>query len=462
MKNVRPILLLVDNRGRDAEGILLVYYWLREMGYPVMLCNKNNLIDKCYVFNPSVVAVSPAISMYSSFYGKFLNVLEKHAKIAVIPQEGAIPSREETIQFYSGELEGEVAYTKGISKIFLWGEQTRRWLEEKNVFSASQMMVTGTPRFDSLLLDSEGGQAEKAAGFAMSHAHINCYTYTGAGDSLMRTIDERKGFDDVWASILQDRHWEDLIWYHCAAFRCECELIERCVADLNSRVSIRPCPFEFVEGYDFLKKKYASLEVRNDHFLSEWVKRIYCMITYNSTAGISALVYNVPVISPLKLLGNRVLDHIPLELYTNPCFAKFFWCPQTRDEAVDMIQAARAGKLPSLPAGVKAESDSYLKDFYDMPRSQPSSRIIAKELAALAEEGTRELDPIMEKRALKKVYHAMHLLLKYPYHSAVNIKNRSFVSMQRYHFSSLHYLDFNKTKSVWRKLASKYQAEKTR
>ncbi len=450
---------MVDNRTRDIEGILLIYYWLKDMGYPVVLSNQINWKDKCFLHNPSVVVLSSAITVYGSVYGAFLDFLTRYSKIAILPQEGAIPKKDCMNALFTGKFEHDVAYTKGVSRIFMWGDQTRQWIEEENIFNPSQTMVTGTPRFDALMLErEEGGRAEKHIGFATSHTHINCYTFANRSDNFMTHLDYRKdssnGVENYYS---QDRHWEDWIWYNCAAFRYECELIKRCAVDLKAAISLRPAPFELVEGYNFFKDKYKNFESRNDYYLSEWVKDIFCMIVYVSTVAVSALAYGVPVISPLKLLGERLYDHIKLDQLISPYFSRFFHFPQNLDEALDMIRSAKAGELPALPEGKKDDLGRYLKSYYDFPRQEPSSLTIARELGRLAEEASRELAPVLEPNVLKNIfYRRARALLKDPYHIAMNIKNGSFKSMQRYHFYPWHLADFIKTRDIWRKLRSRY------
>lgn len=458
MKKIRPVLLLVDNRARDVDAVLFVYHWLVYLGYPVILCNKNNWIDKSYAYSPSVIVISTAISQYEQMYGELLDQVSKFSKIVILPQEGAIPDRKHAMNLYSGRYEAG-AYTRGVSRIFIWGQTMAKWLAEEGIFEPSQIMVAGTPRFDAFYLRDPSKNKGKAAGFSTSHAHINCYT-TSKVDNLLYHIDYRNELSDVGVYYNQGKHWEDYIWYHCAIFRNECEWIKYCIKDLKTKVSIRPSPFERVEGYDFLKIKYRKqIEIRNNYFIFEWFKGLSFLINYVSTAGVAALACGLPVISPIRLIGRRLTEHVDLEQLVNPYFLKFFWQPKDNTEIKRMIEQASNGKLPLSPECSKSELEEYLVDYYDFPRKEPSGLTIAMEIGRLAESADTDLDCRVSSVKIKRIYHKLRYLSKYCYHVGKDIGDGSFKSKQRYYYYPWHYNDIMRTKVIWKQIKAKFTGE---
>ena len=87
-KKKNTILLLIDQRARDANSVLLVYYWLKHLGNKVFIANKRNWKGTWRKFKPSVVAMS-----YSDGLQNVLEQVEKISSIVVIPQEGAVPDK---------------------------------------------------------------------------------------------------------------------------------------------------------------------------------------------------------------------------------------------------------------------------------------------------------------------------------------------------------------------------------
>ncbi|MFQ5874714.1 MAG: hypothetical protein ACE5JL_13090, partial [Dehalococcoidia bacterium] len=486
MKSQRPILLLVDNRTRDAHGILLVYNWLRSMGCRVVLCNKRNWKARWRAVKPSVVVLS-----YTDGAGmeELLSQVAKVSRIALIPEEGAIPDRDFVVlERYTGIRKEVGAFTKGISKVFLWGPQTAQWLLEAGVFTPEQIVVSGSPRFDPYLALTHNGtrlwgddHTSRAIGFATGFEKLNVYHR----NNFLQLVDERRNIQEN-EYYDAGKNIEDYVWFQTACMRTVLDIIEQFAASSNL-MYIRPSPYEMVEGYTFLKEKYPHLIVSNSLLVWEWLTRLSCLVTFNSTTGIEALLIGVPVISPLKLLGSRLHDHMNLPTYVNPPFLRFYWQPETLSEAIDMLKGAKAGQLAVSPQ--MEGFTEYVKAFYDWPRPEPSSLTIARELAQLAEIDTAEKRndsmPVLSRhtegsyvegvpRSLQDLYRRIGRWLPPIFldlgYVAFDLLNGNSRSMQRYHFYSWHRQDFQKAKQVWtalqqveqRALSEKVQQEEVR
>lgn len=431
------ILLLVDNRARDVHGILLVYYWLRQMGCRVILANKRNWLRKFHAWNPSVVVVS-----YTDGIVPSLEMVSRTARVAVIPQEGAIPVKSPLfVDRYTGSHDGRGAFTKGVSKIFVWGPTTARWLCEEGIYEPDQIVVSGTPRFDPYrATPSNRVGADPVLGFGMSVPKINSYRRDSVIDLVER---RRKGQVDQYYD--EGRNIEDFLWVEAATLRAAFDVLEAYGARIDGPVHIRPNPFEFVPGYNLLRQRYPKLIVSNDAPAWRWLPGIFSLVTINSTLGVEAVLVGKPVISVIRVVGDRLYDHVNLPTTVNPRFLDFYYQPQSVAETVELLAAAHQGQLP--PVIDPSAFNGYLKEFYDWPRDEPSSLTIARELAALAglDEG------VSARRAVRPIEH----LRAWGADAAALLSDASagaFRRHQRYHFYHWHLEDFAEARGVWNSL----------
>jgi len=428
------ILLLVDNRARDAHGILLIYYWLKQMGCRVVLANKRNWLRKFHAWNPSVVVVS-----YTDGLSQTLETVARTARVAVIPQEGAIPVKSPIFfDRYTGNSDGRGAFTKGVARIFVWGPTTARWLCEEGIYEPNQVVVSGTPRLDPYRIARPiEVPPNRALGFAMSLQKINSYKR----ENVIDVVEFRRK-DQVNQYYDEGRNIEDFLWADAATLRAALDVLEAYVLRVDSPVNIRPNPFEFVPGYNILRRRYPNLSVGNESPPWKWLEQIHSLVTINSSTGVEALLLGKPVISVIRLVGDRLFDHINLPTTVKPRFLDFYYQPKSVSEAVDLLSAAHAGHLS--PVIDRTGFDAYLKEFYDWPRVEPSSLTIAREIATLAEVDAgkairRPIHPISHLRTLRT--NVMNLI--------VDLSSGEFRPHQRYHFYRWHLKDFTEAQRIW-------------
>jgi surface carbohydrate biosynthesis protein len=467
-KNKRPILLLVDNRTRDAHSILLVHYWLKQMGHKVLLANKRNWKSKWRKFKPSVVAMS-----YSDGLQNVLEQIEKTSSIVVIPQEGAIPDKNFVVnERYTGKISGDGAYTNNLKKIFLWGAKTAKWLKEEEVFTAEQICISGTPRLDPYLVIKPKrihSEIKKSIGFAISHPRINTYNK----NTLIDLVYEYKSNkEEVYYG--KGRNIEDFVWLDVSCLRAEFDLIDLCAKDPNIMINIRPQMHERPEGYRIINQYLPNIKIGYNELLWEWLIKQTCIVTANSTSGIEALMLGLPVISVTGLLSKeRIDEHIDVSILSNPAFLDYYWKPSSLDEAWKMIQLALHGKLESSPNPEGLAK--YLKDFYDWPRQESSSHKIAREIHEISdtvEKHKRNIKlpvfgqlseqlgegyflpgiPQFLQKIYKKYGHLVPLwILDFGY-IIFDIKQKNFKNLQLYHFYPWHIKDYRKAKYIWKSL----------
>lgn len=379
MSKKKSALLLVDQRARDSQGILLVSYFLKQMGCNVYLCNKRNMLHKYEWYRPSVVAFSDT----GTYFADWCRYMSKKSKIVLIPQEGAIPLRDITIKRYLWpDNKYSKPFTKEVAKVFLWGQQTAKWLLEENIFREEQVVISGTPRLDQYRnrasMKNRGLQRNYCVGFANRGESVNMVYHT----ILESIFNSREYNGPLEAYIGTNRNWEDWIWHTIAQIRIYFILIDKLSSNPEIKVMFRPDPFEKFKTYNFLKNRNPNFEINTNPFLGEFIDEIDILITEYSTTGIDALISGKPVISVQKIIGPRLQDHIGNKAHVDAKeIIKLYWLPETIEEALHLIKKSMDNELSVCPDTL--ELQKYLKDYYDLPRHEPSSLTIAKEIAAL-------------------------------------------------------------------------------
>ena len=379
MRRKNTVLLLVDQRARDAQGILLVYYFLKQMGCRVQLSNKRNMLQKYERFEPNVVAFSDT----GTYFSDWCRYMSKKSQIVLIPQEGAIPERDMSVKRYIINDTGSQPFTKGVAKVFIWGSQTASWLLEEEIFREDQIVVSGTPRLDVYRSGRGRDRPENGVlriGFANRGESVNM-----VHDSMIQRIDNSKyNRDGVEAYTGPDRNWEDWIWHSVSQLRLFFILIEKLSGDQERTVLFRPDPFENFRSYDSLVRKYPNFHISSTPFLVDFIDAIDVLVTEFSTTGMEFLIQKKPVISIQKIIGPRLRDHNNNRSHVNTKHMKFYWQPETIEEALEVMEQIARNELSYCPEVSALEE--YLKLVYDWPRLEPSSLTIAREIYELLEQ----------------------------------------------------------------------------
>ena len=370
-------MLLIDQKARDFQGIMMIYFYLKKMGCRVILCNKRNMLSKYEYYHPDIVAFSDT----GFFYADWCRYMSSRSKIVLLSQEGGITEREHAVKRFRWSLKGSEPFTKGVAKVFLWGQKTADWLLEDGIFNEEQLVVTGSPRMDLHRIQQKTSLDTQKLniGFANRGNSIN----PNFG-SVIEDIDSCKYTrGSVVAYTGKDHNWEDWIWHSAAQMRQFFIIIDQLNKHVGNKIYFRPDPFENIGTYKYATTKYNNFFLNTDLWLSNYLQLIDVLITEFSTTGVEMLMLNKPVISIQKIIGPRLLDHNNNINHVDTQRVKLYWQPESVEECMDMIERKRSGLLPFTPneTGLK----TYLKDFYDLPRKEPSSFSIAKEIAALLE-----------------------------------------------------------------------------
>ena len=382
---MKTVLLLVDQKARDLASVLLIGEYLKAMRVRTAICNKTNVLS-------AVLRHRPDVFVMSGTHGNF-QAVARHigpwCKLVLMTQEGACVTRDATILRHTLNGLSVSCYLAGLSRVYLWGETSRRWLSEAGVYPDEVMRVVGTSRLDvyrAAMWRARGSNESRPRdglriGVANRGATVNPVS-TANPVELLDHYRLEEGSHRAY--IDTGREWEDWVWHSVASLRVNLNVIERLCANPNYDVVFRPDPFEKVESYRFLSDRYKNFRINSDPILHNFVNEIDVLVTELSTTGIEAFILKRPVLSTQKLLGPRLADHNSKPHHFNPEHVRLYWQPASEAELLEYVAKAAAGELPYSPDVGGAQR--YLVDFYDWSdRGVSASYRIANDLKQLAE-----------------------------------------------------------------------------
>ena len=382
-KSVKKILLLVDQKARDLASVLLVGEYLRDLGLNASYCNKGNMLAACERIKPDVLVLSCSEGQYSDL----ARYMAPGCKIVLMTQEGACATKESTVLRHTMDGMGLDTYIKGLSRVYLWSEISKRWLLEAGVYPEKILRVFGTSRIDAYRqVGPRVSDVNRKIRVGIANRGFSINPVTRQNPVLI--IDRFRAKEGSHrAYIDKNREWEDWIWHGMASLRVTLDLVELLAGSGRYEVVFRPDPYEDYTSYQFLIDQYPCLRINVDPLLCNFIDEIDVLVTEFSTTGTEALLLKKPVISTQKLIGPRLRDHNSLENHIDPAHLTFYWQPEDPAAFLKVLEDTVAGVIPYSPA--RGEAEQYLKQFYNWPTDGPSAAyLIAKDLASLCVEET--------------------------------------------------------------------------
>jgi surface carbohydrate biosynthesis protein len=378
---MKKILLQVDQKARDLASVLLVGEYLNEFGIRASYCNKANMLAACETVKPDVLVLSCSEGQYKDL----ACYVAPHCKIVLMTQEGACATKESTVLRHTMHGMGLETYIKGLSRVYLWSEISKKWLLEEGVYPESILRVFGTSRLDSyrqLQKRNYNTTRKIRVGFANRGGSIN----PAIKQNQIQAIDEARSMTGSHRAYLdQNREWEDWIWHSMASLRVNFDLIELLASKAQYEIIFRPDPYENYKSYDYLKKKYPCFQINTDPILANFIDEIDVLVTEFSTTGVEAFLVKKPVISTQKIIGPRLPEHNRKENHLNPSHMKCYWQPKDKDEFLKILQETVTNSIPYSPEPELAAS--YHKNFYNWPSEGKSVAYqIAEDLKQLCNE----------------------------------------------------------------------------
>ncbi len=372
----RHILIMIDQVSRDAFSQLLTVRYLRRKGARVLICNQHTLIAMCERYRPAVVYAS---WLFGSPLMAYLVRYAKHAKLALIDQEGGRIGEAPFKRSFQrlGGMKAEAG--RACAKVFSWGEAQAAWLRELRILPEERIAVTGSPRFDPYLVE----QLRNSTPYLGVTLRGDALTsFRGRMMELIFEYAKSEESDGVSVGYPSGAQYEDKIWHVVATTRCLFRAAAKFAQRSKTPVVFRPGPWEQQQEYQFLTRLIPTASVQPNVLQHRYVRDAFALLEAASSMGLEGLLVGTPVISVhglIPMLQER-LSGAGGGISQAP-YMKFYWQPATFEEAVELLLKAEKHQLPPMPANESAED--YFRECHGWPRSRPSSFEIGDELLAL-------------------------------------------------------------------------------
>lgn len=368
------VLVLCDNKMRDGLAIQIIHERLLSLGVRSLICNKLTLRRYYKTYSPSAVVLPYA----ALTFGPFVKEFSKKSRMIVHPTEGAVPEEDK-----GGTRVHKHDFFDHVYRYLLWGSRTQRLLTQSGMIPIEKTRVTSTARYEyyfpnfyqKIELKPLARPVAGTVGVATSGVEmVNSYTQN---QFIGRIYRKRNMPDSDYFDYKADRNIEDTVWYSTAVMRTIFDMVDH-LLKRGARPCVRPGPFEDHTAYHEVYQG-QPVSIDNGTPLHEWLSMIELLVCGRSTLGIEAILMGKPVIYFLSLI-KRLYEHVDMPTNTREPAAGFYHKPKTIDELMDLLDRARAGTLPITPDPEAFKQ--YLNDYYDLPRSEPPSLSIAKEIIA--------------------------------------------------------------------------------
>ncbi len=383
---MRKILILVDNSRRDLLPSLLLKLKFEQCGCIVDLCNKRNYKIKVREFEPDAFLASRGDI-------PFLNDISKVCKLYVIPAEGARLTPETMKSVFLGRVHNGMQYDMNgkiiddfafISKVYLWGKSTKKFLLSTNLFKDEQLAVSGNGRLD--VYSSQKIQREHlkskdfTIGIAFSIKSISVFEGNVNYLKIIYSLFD-KTKSGKFPMVPEGRHYEDYVWRDFAIARKMIEIILNVMQTTDYKIKLRVGPFENINDYKFLQELFPERFIIQDpsEQLIDFLSQINLMLTCWSSTGLESILMDVPVIAiPYLLDKKHLLEHIAPEANGFNTFLKIYYTPQSIEETMKLIEDQKNNKLDVVPD--KIFYKNFLKDVYNWPMDISTTKFIVNDI----------------------------------------------------------------------------------
>lgn len=383
MKQVR-ILIIIDNGNRDLLPSKLLQKQLEDLGHIAKCCNKRDFIVNYRDFRPDGCVVPRGD-------WPFVKAISGSTKVFIMPSEGARLTAETMMSVFIGRihsLDGSKRLDQDnnvidnfnhISKVFLWGSQSKKFLMDSGLFSEDQLVISGNSRLDIYRHVPRKNHNGKnfTVGVAFSAKTASMFDGKYRYAETLHSLNEKSHLP----LVPEGCHWEDYAWRDFAILRKMIWLIRRVIKDTNHQILLRVGPLENREDFLFLEKLYPGrikIQERSAQ-LFDFLSEIDCLLTCWSTTGIEAQLLGIPTIGiPFLINKERLLYHVKAEANGFNTFLRCYHTPESIDEAMDLISSCSEGSLPVTKD--REFFDKFIHDVYNWPSDRSATAVIAEEI----------------------------------------------------------------------------------
>lgn len=292
----RPLVVLpVEIRNRELDGMLLLAAVLAERGYPVLMGNRQSIIRRHATLPPSILLGKTVQMLDAEVYGRWR---QAGHRIAALDEEGLIT--------YSTELylrrrvhPPTMAET---DLLLAWGgEHARIWEDVELASPRPPVRAVGNARFDLLRPELRGAHADAAAALRARHGPFILFNSNFATVNAFTPEQNRFPHPDVLATTGQEppRHYDpDLARYRHTLFAAYKEALPAMARRFpDHRLIVRPHPGESPEAWREVLAGLPNAHVVYEAASQPWIMAAALVLHHSCTTAVEAYLLGRPTLS---------------------------------------------------------------------------------------------------------------------------------------------------------------------
>ncbi len=373
----RTVLIHCDHKRRDSSSSFLIAFYLRKLGYNVILGSRLTSRSLYYVFRPELVLLTHPNGFLDP---KGMQEAAKYTTFILLHPESSGMLKHAMIDHMrgGGASVGD-SYTKNISQVFTWGTLLKDWIVETKLYKSENVESIGCPRYDFYL----NKDRKESQGLGMMSSFTGITTFDNR--NVFQLLDQGRGLGGVIYG--KKGGYEDILWTSAAFARLYLEFLDIWCFDLKLPVSLRSYTLENFNDIKYFKNKYKSyLELDKDTPFAKWLQSKNGNVFCYSSSVIESIISGVPYICVQGVIEDRLEFHQPRKELTDVRgeLYNYTYKPKSIEELVELAKKVYLGKLPlKTSLNNSAKLKKLLSDYYGYPKEEPSSWILAKRIDTL-------------------------------------------------------------------------------
>ncbi|ASV13143.1 glycosyltransferase family protein [Leptospira santarosai] len=374
----KTVLIQCDHKRRDSASSFLIAFYLKKLGYNVVLGSRLTSKSLYFLLKPELVLLTHPNSL---FMPKEMEEAAKYTRFTLLhPESSGMVKHAMIDHMRGGRTSIGDSYSKNISQVFTWGTLLRDWIVEAQLYRSENVESIGCPRYD-FYIGKDKNHPSGRLGIMSTFTGITTFD----NRNVFQLLDQGRGLGGVYYG--KKGGYEDFFWASAAFARVYLEFLDIWCLDLKMPVNFRSYTLENFNDIKYFNQKYKPhLELDDGTPFPKWLQdrggNIFCY----SSSIIESIISGVPYISVQGIIEDRLEFHLPRKELTDIRgeIYNYTYKPQSIEELVELAKKAYTGNLPlKVSPDGSAKLKKLLSDYYGYPKEEPSSWILAKRIDAL-------------------------------------------------------------------------------
>jgi len=366
------IALVVDNPYRDLPGLIIVAMYLAQKGATCHLVPMNLQRWELFALAPDFVLLN-----YLRLNNQVVaaELMDAGVRIGVLDTEGGVLT---SLDAYAKTMASDKAVRKKVARVMMWGRKLAEHCVKREWYDNSQVVVTGSPRFDfyvSPLDRAATAAAPYVQEFGKPMVLLNsnfpiANPRFSTPEKELKTLVEYFKYDLKFAENLQKGQQRIMLGLT--------DLANRLAAQFPKATFIyRPHPFEKLETYDTLLSRAPNLHLVKQGTVDAWIAGACAVIQRSCSTAIESGMKGVPALSPEWIPSAVTME--AAEVVSIPC--------QSYDELAEKVGAALENKC-QVPEKIQVALREVIADWFNVIDGKSYRRVSDEIFASMSPSGS--------------------------------------------------------------------------